>query len=458
LGFYLKILDLINPVPDVTIEQFEIINGTIYALPSLGLTASELANNVLGGGNFGGAVAEGIGITKRIEIWRRSPDEFVAVVADDYDSSQVEYMNDINYGRVVAFIPPDDAGTPMAVGTTYASGVDLTLPLPDSDRDGRPDWADNCVAVANFRQVDSDGDGYGNACDADLNDDGRVTDEDVASVRACDSADLSIGTPIMEPEEMVGGANVDEPTEAEEMLATNCPDADLNGDRRVDAADVALADAMLGGEPGPSAYVNRAPVAVAGFDDATACNVSLAVDGCGSFDPDGDLLSHSWTSGSCTFDDPAACDTEVLCDQGDSVATLIVNDGTIDSAPDPITIAVGACASPGAIPPTMLVRKDPASGGLVLEWESSCLTARNYGVFEGRIGSWYSHAAITCTDTDGLLNSEPIVPAAGDSYYVVVPLDEAEGSYGEIAPGVQRPRALNVGDRCLPAQTLTACP
>jgi len=41
----------------------------------------------------------------------------------------------------------------------------------DSDADGVADASDNCTAVANAGQVDFDADGYGNACDADFNND-----------------------------------------------------------------------------------------------------------------------------------------------------------------------------------------------------------------------------------------------------------------------------------------------
>lgn len=40
--------------------------------------------------------------------------------------------------------------------------------LPDQDQDGVPDAEDNCPAVANADQKDSDGDGQGDACDADV--------------------------------------------------------------------------------------------------------------------------------------------------------------------------------------------------------------------------------------------------------------------------------------------------
>lgn len=54
------------------------------------------------------------------------------------------------------------------------------LPLPpaadgDSDDDGIPDAFDNCIRVPNSDQRDTNSDGFGNVCDADVNNDGRVT-------------------------------------------------------------------------------------------------------------------------------------------------------------------------------------------------------------------------------------------------------------------------------------------
>jgi uncharacterized delta-60 repeat protein len=45
---------------------------------------------------------------------------------------------------------------------------------PDDDNDGVADVADNCVLVANADQVNSDGDGLGNACDPDDDNDGLL--------------------------------------------------------------------------------------------------------------------------------------------------------------------------------------------------------------------------------------------------------------------------------------------
>ena len=50
----------------------------------------------------------------------------------------------------------------------------------DVDEDGVPDTLDNCAEMANTNQIDTDRDGFGDVCDADFNNDGRVTTIDFA--------------------------------------------------------------------------------------------------------------------------------------------------------------------------------------------------------------------------------------------------------------------------------------
>ena len=54
------------------------------------------------------------------------------------------------------------------------------LPLIDSDNDGVSDDSDNCPAVANLSQVDTDGDGLGDACDGDDDGDGVLDVDEIA--------------------------------------------------------------------------------------------------------------------------------------------------------------------------------------------------------------------------------------------------------------------------------------
>ncbi len=112
-----------------------------------------------------------------------------------------------------------DGAAPDA-GAVYL--LDVSDPL-DSDGDGVLDDRDNCSAVANGDQRDSNGDGYGNRCDADLDDSGRVTRDDLLT--------------------LIG------------RLFTDDADADLDGDGQVTLSDFTLAREQLFRVPGPSGPV-----------------------------------------------------------------------------------------------------------------------------------------------------------------------------------------------------------
>ncbi len=101
----------------------------------------------------------------------------------------------------------------------------------DHDGDGVPDARDNCVHMPNRDQRDTDGDGYGNLCDADFDNDGRVT----------------AGWGPMAP-----GATPDLDA-LERAIAAHRYDAnlDLDGDRDVDGDDATMASLSLFLPPGP---------------------------------------------------------------------------------------------------------------------------------------------------------------------------------------------------------------
>jgi hypothetical protein len=59
----------------------------------------------------------------------------------------------------------------LAIGFPVAS---LAGPAIDTDGDGTFDWLDNCKDVSNAAQIDTNGDGCGNRCDADFDNNGGV--------------------------------------------------------------------------------------------------------------------------------------------------------------------------------------------------------------------------------------------------------------------------------------------
>ncbi len=100
--------------------------------------------------------------------------------------------------------------------------------LEDADADGAYDGQDNCTNVANFAQIDSDSDGFGNHCDGDFNNNSATNAQDTVIFR------MQLGLPSTPPTYNM---------------------ADLNANGAVNAQDTTRFRQLLGLPSGPSGLV-----------------------------------------------------------------------------------------------------------------------------------------------------------------------------------------------------------
>jgi len=89
---------------------------------------------------------------------------------------------------------------------------------------------------------------------------------------------------------------------------------------------------------------NSAPVADAGDDGAGTTGMPVTLDGSGSWDADGDTLGYAWaqTGGPAVSlsDNTTAYPSFTPGEDGDYIFSLVVNDGTADSAADGVVVTV----------------------------------------------------------------------------------------------------------------------
>ena len=91
---------------------------------------------------------------------------------------------------------------------------------------------------------------------------------------------------------------------------------------------------------------NTAPVANAGPDQSVQVGATVMLNGISSTDADQNSLSYDWSfvsmpgGSAATLSNPTAAAPSILADKvGAYVVQLVVNDGTVNSAPDTVTIA-----------------------------------------------------------------------------------------------------------------------
>lgn len=114
-----------------------------------------------------------------------------------------------------------DLNQPNADLGPYLGAQNAAANLVDADSDGDENGVDNCAFKRNENQRDTDGDGYGNQCDPDLDNNHTVNNADVNLMKA------------------------------QLLRKVPSPHADLNGDGKVNFADLAVLKTFMGKPPGP---------------------------------------------------------------------------------------------------------------------------------------------------------------------------------------------------------------
>jgi hypothetical protein len=77
----------------------------------------------------------------------------------------------------------------------------------------------------------------------------------------------------------------------------------------------------------------------------------------------------------------------------------------------------------------------------------------DHALYEGSLGNFTSHVPVSCSVAGSSLS---FTPQVGHRYFLVVTIDAvAEGSYGVLPDGTERPRRAAA---CRPQQSIVSCP
>jgi hypothetical protein len=146
------------------------------------------------------------------------------VIITFHDNVKTFAMQDAETGEPLVTVDLSRTIGEYCLSTDYESAECQTV--LDLDGDGVFGMEDNCTLVANADQLDTDGDGYGNRCDGDLNNDGNTNTLDLNLYKLAHRT-------------RAGDANYN-------------TDADFNGDGVINTLDLNIYKSLHRLPPGPS--------------------------------------------------------------------------------------------------------------------------------------------------------------------------------------------------------------
>ena len=217
----------------------------------------------------------------------------------------------------------------------------------DSDGDSIFDYFDNCPTDANFDQVDTDGDGIGDACDL-------VDDTDlivpVITLNGSSSINLVIGSTYTESgataiddkdgdiseQIVIDSSNINTSTAGTYTVTYNVSDA--AGNTADEVVRTVIIEQVINNLP-PVALARATPIT--GF-----ASLEVDFDSNGSTDPEGGSLTSSWNFGDNSSVSNEANPTYTYLSPGTYTATLTVTDEQGLSSTDTVIITVNDSDTP----------------------------------------------------------------------------------------------------------------
>jgi len=177
--------------------------------------------------------------------------------------------------------------------------------------------------------------------------------------------------------------------------------------------------------------VNDTPVADAGLDQTALQGGTVTLNGSGSSDLDGDTITYNWTfvsvptGSTATLSNSSTANPTFTADLiGTYEVQLIVNDGTVNSAPDTVTVNIVAL-------PTVEISANPET---ILTGESSTLT-------------WTSTNADTCVIEPGVgsvpLNGSFSVSPTETTTYTITATNAGGTATANVTVTVNEPPTVN---------------